>query len=186
MMSLDYGLGQTNIDKATGIRYGVISGNSVPEVMEDIYSSGEDLQHKQMMEDLKQAIHSAVCGVIEDIHHHPEKVFTEDDAEMVLDGIVDGGLWDHWESDGDSTSYELEDGDLKLGMSSLGGAPLIWIYKSPWVVPCEFCSPCVPGAGDLDNAREDGPALAYCLAPDEMPEDVRCLVRLADVKAAAE
>lgn len=32
----------------------------------------------------------------------------------------------------------------------------LWVFKSPVTVECKFCSPCVPGAGDLNNPVEGG------------------------------
>lgn len=33
---------------------------------------------------------------------------------------------------------------------------ILFIFKSPRIVACRFCSPCVPGAGDLDNPDPNG------------------------------
>lgn len=44
---IDYGLGQTNIDLATGIRYGVIHENSLnPDAVSDIRDNGENLTYR--------------------------------------------------------------------------------------------------------------------------------------------
>lgn len=32
----------------------------------------------------------------------------------------------------------------------------VMIFSSPVTVKCAYCSPCYPGAGDLDNLRENG------------------------------
>ncbi len=32
----------------------------------------------------------------------------------------------------------------------------VWVLASPVIVECKFCSPCVPGAGDLDNQVAGG------------------------------
>lgn len=45
---------------------------------------------------------------------------------------------------------------VKLSLSYLGGAPLLWVIESPRLVWCRPCSPCVPGAGDLDSPEEEG------------------------------
>lgn len=41
----------------------------------------------------------------------------------------------------------------------------LMILKSPYVTRAKFCSPCVPGSGDLDSADPDG-VLTYCLGDD--------------------
>lgn len=38
----------------------------------------------------------------------------------------------------------------------------LWVFKSPYVTECKFCSPCVPGAGDLNNPVSGG-VRTYCL-----------------------
>jgi len=32
----------------------------------------------------------------------------------------------------------------------------LWVFKSNHITECQFCSPSVPGAGDLDNQIEGG------------------------------
>ena len=39
------------------------------------------------------------------------------------------------------------------------------VIKSPYYTLAQFCSPCVPGAGNLDNACEAGPR-TYCFGHD--------------------
>jgi hypothetical protein len=53
------------------------------------------------------------------------------------------------------TTGEGEDEEV-YHTSFLGGAPLIWVIKSPHVTRARPCSPCVPNAGDLDNLDEGG------------------------------
>ena len=47
----------------------------------------------------------------------------------------------------------------------------LWVFKSPITTHCAFCSPCVPGAGDLDNPNKHG-VITYALAPDMMEKEV--------------
>lgn len=64
--------------------------------------------------------------------------------------------------------YEAEDGTAYL-IGWLGGAPLIWVVRSEYVTTTRPCSPCVPGAGDLDSATDelDG-TLCHCPPPDDV------------------
>lgn len=165
----------SNYNSETGYPYGVISGNSVPEVLDDIISNGTDETFESVKTELRDNLLSAVHRALEDIHFHPEKLFTEDDATELLESF--DGLWDYWECDEHSYSheYDCDLGKVSVGISHLGGAPLIWVFSSPYVIPCRQCSPCVPGAGDMDNATADG-SYAHCLPPEDMPEDVRGLV----------
>lgn len=53
-----------------------------------------------------------------------------------------------------SVEIELADGtkhEVSLMLSPLGGAQLLWVMDSPYITPCASCSPCIPGAGDLDS-----------------------------------
>ena len=45
----------------------------------------------------------------------------------------------------------------------------IFVLKSPFSTFAQYCSPCVPGAGNLDNAMADG-AKTYCLGADWFEE----------------
>lgn len=48
---IDYGMGQTNIDKETGIRYGVINANTLSEhAWDTIQSNGTDLDYAEAVE----------------------------------------------------------------------------------------------------------------------------------------
>lgn len=38
----------------------------------------------------------------------------------------------------------------------------IWVFKSPYFTTCAYCSPCAPGAGDLNAYRKTG-VKTYCL-----------------------
>jgi len=49
----------------------------------------------------------------------------------------------------------------------------IWVEKSPYYTLCSFCSPCAPGAGDLDEPNQDG-VKTYCLGLDYFDSDNPC------------
>jgi hypothetical protein len=61
----------------------------------------------------------------------------------------------------ESARYGEIDG-VSLMLSSLGGAPLLWIFQSPYMDTVRLCSPCVPNAGDLDTPDGQG---FQCYAP---------------------
>ena len=46
-----------------------------------------------------------------------------------------------------------------------GDSPDLFILRSPYYTYCQFCSPCAPGAGHLENPIHDG-VKSYCLGPD--------------------
>jgi hypothetical protein len=111
---IDYGFGKTNIDKDTGIRYGVIAWNNAEylnDVMEPVYPN---------------------------------------------DAIADSD--DCFEAIG----YEFE-GEGYVLTCCLDSA--VMVIKAPYYTYCKYCSPCVPGAGDLDNPEVNG-VKTYCLGWD--------------------
>lgn len=111
---IDYGMGKTNIDLETGIRYGVIALNNCNPEWLDYF-----------------------------VPDYGEEPLDYDYAEPI------------------SWSYELD--GIKAAYSANGS--FLFVFKSPVVVRCNYCSPCVPGAGDLDNLNPDG-IEAYGLPSD--------------------
>lgn len=112
---IDYGRGKTNIDTATGIRYGVISMHSV----------GQALYEAQEFE-------------------YDYEVGEGDSDDLAF---AEPTGW-HVDQDGHKITDCLDNDAM--------------VMKSPYYTFAPFCSPCVPGAGDLNNARESG-VKTYCL-----------------------
>ncbi len=150
-IGLDYGLGQTNIDPDTGIRYGVIPmhevtqawadsaeehytptcgkcGNELPEV--------ESIQGQEGIPEITGDDH--YCITCKEIVHHDDAYGDEPD-EIFLD-----------------------DGEYKAVQDSQGD---IMILKAPYFTMAQFCSPCAPGAGYIMNPVEGGPK-TYCFGHD--------------------
>lgn len=169
---IDYGMGQTNIDRETGIRYGVISQHAVSN-----WFVGEDMEADYGEPSCPECGSDAVAG----------------DSEIPLDELQDGEteaelqekdrdelgyktlhhacgdyacdscrlLFDGEDAFGDEPrGYSYDDGDVKCTMGTDGFG--IWVIKSPFYTLSGFCSPCAPGAGDLDSPMEDG-VKTYCL-----------------------
>jgi hypothetical protein len=105
--------------------------------------------------------------------------------DVVLEYVNDQG----WLYDGEPHTYthiqsvKLADGtehDVKMMVSPIGGAQQLWVLDSPYITPCTGCSPCCPGAGDLDapstffDPRDERPGrydpangkYAHCLPPE--------------------
>lgn len=137
-MGIDYGRGITNIDKETGIRYGIIHQN---------------LLNGDAMGGFVQPECEPTCPICEfvldnDGHEHcPNCGFVCDDWYQHSD-IYDGPL-------------VYTDKDYELQLDSSGD---VWVFKSPWTVLAGYASPCAPGAVDLTSKSED--ALGYALGPD--------------------
>lgn len=149
---IDYGLGQANIDTDTGIRYGVISQNSVLQAWAD--SSEAEYGEPTCGKCGNPAI--SACDTPETSEWEElgpgdyaclecKRVFWSDEA------FSDEPLGYSYEGDG----YKLTD--------CLDSD--IFVLKSTYYTFAQFCSPCVPGAGNLDTPCENGPK-TYCLGHD--------------------
>ena len=62
----------------------------------------------------------------------------------------------------EAIGFALDDGEYKAYQHADRD---IFITKSPYYTYTRFCSPCAPGAGDLDSPDPNG-VRAYCFAPD--------------------
>lgn len=156
--SIDYGLGQTNIDKSTGIRYGVIHQNEVLQAWADSSEPEYGEPHCPKCGNEVQPLDGAIeqyedwegsdtaCG--DYVCESCKYVFDSDEA------FSDEPL-----------SFLLDDGEYKAEQN--GGDIDIFIIKSPYFTLCTFCSPCAPGAGYLMN---DGNVRAYCFSHDWFEE----------------
>lgn len=173
---IDCGMGQTNVDKATGIRYGVIPANDVGQSWYD--SSEADYGAPSCGE----------CG----------NAAVSIDDESVPDLDECGDDWDDngrdyaclhckrsfWSDEAygdDPLGFTLDDGEY---LAQQGGDDCdIFILRSPYFTYGPFCSPCAPGAIYLrDGARpsflEDELSRenrrAFCFGPDWFDSDNPC------------
>lgn len=140
MANIDYGMGRTNIDTETGIRYGVISQHSLaswfydeweaeygeptcPECGDSVADTGGHGNDKY-----DQYIHGCADYVCHTCKHTLDSsdVFPEEPIGHHLDT---GGY----------KAIDCLDSDVML-------------IASPFYTYAPFCSPCVPGAGDLNAA----------------------------------
>jgi hypothetical protein len=63
---IDYGLGLSNIDRTTGIRYGVISPHSVnPDALDDVWQNGRDLTWEAALEEAQAEYQAEVDALPE-------------------------------------------------------------------------------------------------------------------------
>ena len=133
---IDYGVGNANIDKETGIRYGVINQH---ECLQSWADSSEPVYG-----DMECSECGAVLKIDDDECPECEvSLLNEFDCVEPLGFVLD---------DGEYRAECGEDGD-------------IFITKSPYYTLCQFCSPCAPGAGYVMNTVNDG-VKAYCFGHD--------------------
>lgn len=95
----------------------------------------------------QHSVLQAWCDSAEPIYPEPE---LDEDGEPIED---DFGEAIGWEFSGEG--YELTD--------CLDSD--IFVLKSPYYTFAQFCSPCVPGAGNLDHPMPEG-VKTYCLGHD--------------------
>lgn len=156
MNGIDYGTGKTNVDTATGIRYGVISVNEVMQAWCDDAEPVDSNACPYCGAELEQSVIDSAysyCG--RDQFTEP----TEEDKEHSCPNC-DKVLIDLDFQDSEPIGYRIDDGGY-IATQNVGSD--IFIIKSPYYTLCEFCSPCAPGAGYL---TEKGDVRAYCFAAD--------------------
>jgi hypothetical protein len=134
---IDYGLGMSNVDRETGIRYGVINQNECLQAWAD--SSEADYPEMEC----------SSCGLAG---------ITVDMAECPECGADFCNEFDYIKAAG----YVLDDGEYKAEAGDDGD---IFITKSPFFTLYAFCSPCARGAGYIMDSRENG-VKAYCFGHD--------------------
>lgn len=166
----------TNTDPETGIAYGVIAMQSLDnDVGQELWygPQARDLSYEAALEELKVEVEREA----DDIEDEVRIGIAESDPSLVGNErwedrrIEDAYLRCGYDNREDFIEREIEDRQESIQIEEpiiegtyegvqyridwLGGAPLLWVFKSPHVTLAHPCSPCVPGAGDLDNV-EDG------------------------------
>lgn len=137
----------TNMNPVTGIRYGIIAANSLdPEIIDKIQRTGVDRYHEACIEELRDAVRHACKDYVR-----------SSEIEEVADLAVEN--MDDFMDEEPTHSFEIECpgyGSVRGQTTWLGGALMVWIFKSPFQEACDLCSPCVPGCGNLDSRNPDG------------------------------
>ncbi len=132
---------QPNVNELTGIRYGIISANSLDgELVHDLmYRHGEDLSWKEAAVEIGNEVNALVEeGLIDedDVDREmDERLCDLNIEEPIIEGACEGVLY--------RTSW-------------LGGALHFWIFESHRIGKYNLCSPCAPNAGNLDCPNENG------------------------------
>ena len=171
-MGIDYGLGTTNIDKATGIRFGVIPAGNLSEwiyeALELVYPDpccpkcGRDAQDMIDAENNWNAAHADEIEAGE----------LSDELTQYCGGSCDDygcgvcGIYFGSDDLGDiePIAQKLEDGEYKVygSAGSYASSDDLFVELSPYYTFAPFCSPCAPGAVYLRDAGPAGDARGYC------------------------
>lgn len=169
---IDYGCGTTNIDKSNGIRYGVINAHALTEwIYEDFEDDfgeptcpkcGNELVETNDEEHGEYKYYRDCWPWYKDgekCHHVGE--YACEECGITIDG-----------EDSYSEEPVSRTMDKDGYKASLGSDMDIFLVKSPYYTHAQFCSPCAPGAGHLENYCPDGPK-TYCFDKDFF-QDGKC------------
>jgi hypothetical protein len=157
---IDYGMGQTNIDRETGIRFGVIPMNALGEYAWDGFepdygppSCPECGREVKEYDDEAHGEYPEIRGCADYACESCERVY---DSEKVYGDEPCG--------------HTCTDSEYSATVDSYND---VFILKSPYYTRAQFCSPCAPGACYLTNPCEDG-AKAYCLGEEWFNDESSC------------
>lgn len=160
---IDYGMGRTNINRETGIRYGVISCDSVmPEALSDFEGDyGEACCPKCGNAAIE---FSAFEGDVETFEEAPGCAdYVCELCEYVFDSQ------DAFSEEAQGFTYEQDGYKLTMGTDGFG----VFVLNSPYYTLAAFCSPCAPWeAGSAYHIA----ALAYL--QQHNPLEYACIARL--------
>lgn len=144
----------TNTNIETNIPFGYISANSLDSnIVSELLDDGVNVTAQECYEDWRE-------GKIEELLESGE-CETRDEAEDTADCDADE-FWQRYEDY--EPQIEGERDGVKYASSWLGGALNFFILHSPHITEtAQECSPCVPGAGNLDCT---GGYRCYDVPPD--------------------
>lgn len=143
---IDYSCGKANFDPETGIHFGVISLNS--GAMQAICDAQEFDYPEPCCQDCEQLLTEAAndCDVL--LCVTCKNVYSKSKIEM---------------SD-ESVGWHIDDGGYRID-DCLDNDCMI--TKSKYYTWAQYCSPCVPGAGNLDHPLSKGVGVkTFCLDPE--------------------
>lgn len=135
-----------NINPTTGIRYGVIAGNSLdPDLYNELwYGPARNLSEEEAAAELRKEIGQR-WDDMEDTQRAELPVDTREEyIEYAFERECENIQINEPEVEGEHKG-------VKYRISWLGGAPLVWIVEGPLGYANRLCSPCVPNAADLDS-----------------------------------
>lgn len=148
-----------NYNTQTGIPYGVISGNTVPGLVDDIITHGINLDYQSWESETLEMLESARASddpadsLLEVVGEYLNFDFTDDILDYGNDELI--GLMAEY-IDFDEPTYKWESGGYSYYLTWLGGGILVYVCDGQTIGKYDLCSPCVPGAGNLDSPNPDG------------------------------
>jgi len=183
---LDYGLGRSNIDLETGIRYGVISQNTVGQAWWDWAEAEYGDPHcpkcgNEIKSSDDETLFKCVCvadngtAVLVHADNCPANELLDDDMPEWFDRqeyTCVNCKTCYFSEDcfpDEAQGYSFEDAEYTL-TDCLDSD--IFVLKSPYYTFAQFCSPYVPGAGNLNSPMDgENGAKAYALGHEWFEDD---------------
>ncbi len=178
---IDYGMGMTNIDRATGIRFGVVSINALGEYAWDGFEADygpascpkcgneavegdseiplDELGEGETEAELQECDREELGY---ETLHHASGDYACDSCRILFDGEDAFG--------DEPCGHDCTDSEYTARVDSHND---VFIVRSPYYTRAQFCSPCAPGACYLENPCEEGEK-AYCFGPDWYSDERPC------------
>lgn len=171
---IDYSLGRSNVNTETGIHYGVIAANSVDmDMLSEAQAAGADYGKPTCPKcgcEVKRSDDDTLLADVE-----MDDIVFREGIQAAPDGTPD--WFDHkdftcvaceacyWSDE--VYGEEVSDWSHEANGYQLTGCldNDVFVLASPYYTFAQYCSPCVPGAGNLDSPCADG-AKTYCLGPE--------------------
>jgi hypothetical protein len=164
-IGIDYGMGKTNIDLVTGIRYGVISQYLVlGDALDEMQSDYGDPRCPKCDNEAVSVGDGSVANLDLDAEGWTHAKHECDEFVCVPCRRVFGGESAYGD---EPHGYYTDDGAYKVTCCLDSD---LMVILSPYYTRAQFCSPCCPGAGNLDSPSALGPK-TYCLGPDWFEDD---------------
>ena len=162
-IGIDYGMGSSNRD-ANGVHYGVISQHSImPECTDDFEMDYGNPTCPQCTNDV---IELTLETDSDEEYEQYSKYGCADYICHVCKLTLDSA--DVFAEEAQGFTYEQDGYKLCDCLDND-----VFVLKSPYYTYAQYCSPCVPGAGNLDNPMPAG-VKTYCLGEDWFGEDSPC------------
>jgi hypothetical protein len=131
----------TNTNPETGVRYGIISAQSLDgDLVDELWQYGTDVRWENAVAEIREA---AIKEDFEDVTDR------EDAVERRIEEL--GNEWTD-----DEPIHEFKMDGVRGQTTWLGGAMMVWVFHSPFMGTYRLCSPCVPNCGNLDSPDPDG------------------------------
>lgn len=171
----------TNVNLETGIAYGYISANSLhPDIVQDLQDNGTDVYYEDALKEAQRDAAETKEAQDEAKADADDSQWDELDVDEIFDRTLaylqanwSGSKFEQKFNDDyqpDEPVHEGEKDGVKYRTSWLGGALNVWVFESPFTCKTVPCSPCVPGAGDLDNVGK-GDYECYDVPPNWRDEE---------------